>query len=226
MGFNNKVSVEEKVKYINEYLKGEITIMAIASVTDCHRGEVMKWVNRYQALGVEGLQPKKRLYTKELKDQVAREYLEGKGSYEVLSNKYDLSSSSVVMDWVKKYQSKEGNLGFNPEKKKEYPKKKLTIEDKREIVKYYFDNGKSLIKTSNYFQIYYHQIDYVIKGYAKHGEQYIINAIKRNHKMNENEKLKKENQLLKIEIEILKKKNQIEEEMISAERGKKCITKQ
>lgn len=218
-----RINMEVRIMHVREYLRGNMTAIEIAEKLDTHRAEVMRWINRYKALGEAGFQPSTRSYPKELKDKIAREYLEGQGSYETLANKYDLSCVTILREWVRKYQGKIGNQGYMKDQKAKHPWKKLNNGEKKEIVDHCLENNKKYNLTSKKYRISYQQVVYLVKRYLEHGCQGLSQKRYNKNDLNENEKLKREIEKLNIELEIIKKKNEIEGKMLLAKRGKKPV---
>ena len=54
------------------------------------RRHILEWANQYKALGEKVFEEKStnKAYTKEFKEQVIKEYLEGRDSFEDLANKH------------------------------------------------------------------------------------------------------------------------------------------
>ena len=71
-------------------------------------------------------------YSFEFKKQIVQEYLEGRGGYTYLSNKYGLSTSTLLKYWVKAYREM-GNEGLLRSRKKQ----KYTFEFKLHVVESY-----------------------------------------------------------------------------------------
>ncbi|MEG0274797.1 MAG: transposase, partial [Longicatena sp.] len=79
MSRNEKVSYEEKVKACEDYLNGTTRISEIVQSLGVNKVTVSDWINKYRDIGKEALitSNKNKTYTKEFKEQVVIEYLDG-----------------------------------------------------------------------------------------------------------------------------------------------------
>ena len=118
MGRKAKYSKELKLEIVKRYLKGE-TVSYLANlynVSNNHGTPILKWVHKYEVLGETAFEESSnnKSYSKKFKLQVIQDYLEGKDSYEGLTNKYNILSSSIVTKWVKKYNDGIEIKDYNP----------------------------------------------------------------------------------------------------------------
>ncbi|MFQ8998600.1 transposase [Allofournierella massiliensis] len=68
MSYKQKLSVEEKVQIVQEYLKGRIGMNEAARRSGVRRQSFNGWVRNYEADGVDAFLPhKNRIYSPELK---------------------------------------------------------------------------------------------------------------------------------------------------------------
>ncbi|MFQ8998693.1 transposase [Allofournierella massiliensis] len=71
MSYKQKLSVEEKVQIVQEYLKGRIGMNEAARRSGVRRQSFNGWVRNYEADGVDAFLPhKNRIYSPELKGQL------------------------------------------------------------------------------------------------------------------------------------------------------------
>ena len=93
MGRKAKISYEIKFKFIEEYLNGNISQIAIARELGLHPSSIQGWIRKYKAFGPEGLKTIKKNthYSSELKLSAVKDYINGKGSLADISLKYNLS---------------------------------------------------------------------------------------------------------------------------------------
>ena len=94
MGRKAKYSKELKLEIVKRYLKGE-TVSYLANlynVSNNHGIPILEWVHKYEVLGETAFEESStnKSYSKKLKLQVIQDYLEGKDSYEGLTNKYNI----------------------------------------------------------------------------------------------------------------------------------------
>lgn len=140
MGRKAKYSKEFKLEIVKRYLKGEgISYLAnIYNIPNNHGMPILEWTHKYNELGESAFNESStnKLYSKEFKESVIHEYLEGKDSLEGLANKYNISNESVVRKWVKKYNEGMEIKDYDP-KGDVYTMKsrKTTLEERLEIEK-------------------------------------------------------------------------------------------
>ena len=110
MGRTAKYTYEQKLQACKDYLSGTKSILEIAR--ELHMGkygksQVQRWVYAYQKNGSEALLPSRhnQRYSKEFKEQVVQEYLNGLGSLLDLTNKHHIRSAGQIKQWIKKYNS-------------------------------------------------------------------------------------------------------------------------
>lgn len=76
MQYKQKLSVEQKVEIVQEYLKGRISMNEAARRSGVRRQSLDGWVRNYEADGVDAFLPhKNRIYSPELKKAAVEEYL-------------------------------------------------------------------------------------------------------------------------------------------------------
>ena len=105
-----KYTKEVKLKASKDYLSGKVSAKEIArSLGMSKRGDeiVRYWARQYEMNGdkIFDDKPKNKSYSKEFKEKVVKEYLDGKGSSRYLAAKFGIPSESSVLSWVKKYNS-------------------------------------------------------------------------------------------------------------------------
>ena len=229
MGRKAKYSKELKLEIVKRYLKGE-TVSYLANlynVSNNHGMPILEWVRKYNKLGESGFDEysTNKTYSKELKEQVIKEYLEGKGSFEYISNKYNIRSKTIVMGWVKKYNEGIEIKDYNP-KGDVYTMKsrKTTVEERLEIVNYALAN--SVKDAADKYTVPYMNIYQWVKKYNEYGEDGLkdkrgrpsSNEPKKELTLEEKqaieiEKLKRELERERMVNEVLKKNLEIRQKM-------------
>ena len=246
MGRKPKYSKELKLKIVTRYLKGE---SAVALANEYHLSEkhgddyVYDWVKKYSVLGKRAFDYSisNRHYSKELKLQVIGDYLNGVDSLDGLTNKYNISSTSIVINWIKKYNRGIEIKDYDP-KGDVYTMKsrKTTIEERLEIVNYVLSHDNDYKGAADKYSVPYANVFNWVKKYNERGENGLSDSRGRpssketKHELTdiekkdiEIEKLKKELERSKMVIEVLKKNIEIQERMERDSRllGKKTNTK-
>ena len=245
MGRKAKYSKELKLKIVKRYLKGESAYALANKYGMTKRGAalIMKWINKYKILGEKTFDSSSsnKAYSKELKQQVINDYLNGIDSLEGIANKYNISCDTIVKRWVKKYNEGIEIKDYDP-KGDVYTMKsrKTTLEERLEIVNYVLANNNDYKGAADKYSVPYANVYNWVKKYNESGEDGLSDSRGRpsskepKHELSdiekkdiEIEKLKKELERSKMVIEVLKKNIEIQERMERDSRllGKKTNTK-
>ena len=242
MGRTSRFSKELKLEIVKRYLNGESRI-ALANEYNCAKSIITKWGNKYKSLGESAFEisSTNKAYSKEFKEQVIKEYLEGKDSLEGLANKYNISSDEIVRQWILKYNSGIEIKDYNP-KGDVYTMKsrKTTLEERLEIVNYVIANSNDYKSAADKYTVPYASVYQWVKKYNELGEDGLkdsrgrpsSNEPKKELTLEEKqaleiEKLKRELEREKMVVEVLKKNLEIRQKMEQDSRtlGKKTNTK-
>ena len=243
MGRKAKYSKELKLEIVKQYLKGE-TVSYLANlynVSNNHGIPILEWVHKYEVLGETAFEESStnKSYSKKFKLQVIQDYLEGKDSYEGLTNKYNILSSSIVTKWVKKYNDGIEIKDYNP-KGDVYTMKSrnTTVEERLEIVNYALAN--SVKDAADKYTVPYMNVYQWVKKFNEHGKDGLkdkrgrpsSNEPKKELTTEEKqaieiENLKRELERERMVNEVLKKNLEIRQKMEKDSRllGKKINTK-
>ena len=231
MGRKAKYSKEFKLEIVKRYLKGEgISYLAnIYNIPNNHGIPILEWTHKYNELGVSAFNESStnKSYSKEFKESVIHEYLEGKDSLEGLANKYNISNESVVRKWVKKYNEGIEIKDYDP-KGDVYTMKsrKTTFKERLEIVNYVLDNEFDYKGAADKYSVPYASVYNWVKKYNECGEDGLkdnrgrpsSNCFTKELTLEEKqaleiEKLKNELKRKDMVIEVLKKNIEIQERM-------------
>ena len=245
MGRKAKYSKELKLEIVKRYLKGE-SASALANeygMSYSMRREIMKWVRRYESNGESSFDNPSvnNSYSKELKQQVINDYLNGVDSLEGLSIKYDISTHEIVRQWIIKYNKGIEIKDYDP-KGDVYTMKsrKTTLEERLEIVNYVLANNNDFKGAADKYSVPYANVYNWVKKYNELGEDGLSDSRGRpsskepKHELTdiekkdiEIEKLRQELKRKDMVIEVLKKNIEIQERMERDSRllGKKTNTK-
>lgn len=221
MGRKAKYSPEQKVQACIDYVSGKKSAKQIAGELMMGKGgenRIRLWAKRYSVHGVSCFEEKKynQSYSREFKEKIVKEYLNGEGSIDNLTAKYNLPSDSILCSWIKKYNSHIELKDYNP-KPEIYMAEKLktTLEERIEIVKYCLKHNRDIKGTAAHYGCKYAQLYQWVTKYKKFGEEGLID--KRGKRKNEEElselekakrriaQLERQNKELKDSYEILKK---------------------
>ena len=102
-----KYSLELKLKIVQDYLKGSGGYGYLAvkyGIND--KGQVKKWINAYEKLGVDGLKRsrKRTKYSFEYKLHVVELYLSNEVSYQELALQEGINNPAILVKWVNDFR--------------------------------------------------------------------------------------------------------------------------
>jgi len=239
MGRKRKFTQEIMLQAINDYKLGRKSITQISNDLECSEISIRSWVQTHDSFGEAALleSNRNRAYTKEFKMQVISDYLSGKGSAAYLSNKYNISSSSIVTNWLFNYNNGIEIKDYNP-KHEVYTMKarKTTLDERIEIVEYCIASNLCYKMAADKYRVPYSLVYQWVHRYLKEGnvglgyskkgphKKVIVPASYQERLQLENERLKRELERKKLEIEILKKKQFFAERLYSPKSSKKNRT--
>ena len=205
MGRKSKFSFETKIDIVKRCLKGETTANHEAMILGINKSRVLEWIALYQSLGNSGLisSSKNTHYTQLTKKNAVLDYLNGKGSYSDICKKYKIRSSTQLRNWIKKYNGHEklktsGTGGYTSMTKG----RKTTYEERIEIVEYCIEQQNNYAETAEMFQVSYQQVYTWVKKHKISGVDGLLDQRGRTkpvEEMSELERLQAENRLLKAE---------------------------
>jgi transposase-like protein len=218
-----RLPVEEKVRIVEDYLAGKLGFRSTCKTMGIGQTTLKLWIRLYKMRGVEGLQPtaKERKYSSALKEIVVKEYLAGSISLEGLCRKYDITHSQIVRKWIKKYNCCERFRTPNSGSEIYMAKgRTTTLNERIEIVSYCIENGKDYGKAVDKYQVSYQQIYCWVSKYEETGVNGLTDRRGKRkpfEEMSEVERLRAEFKILKaenrrkdMEIDILKKVQEVE----------------
>ena len=184
---------------------------------------------------------RKAKYSKELKIEIIKRYLNGESATS-LANKYNISTAEIVRKWLLKYNEGIEIKDYDP-KGDVYTMKarKTTFEERLEIVNYVLTNDNDYKGAADKYSVPYASVYQWVLKYSKYGEDGLKDRRGRpsskepqreltneDKQAIEIEKLKRELERSKMVIEVLKKNIEIQERMERDSRKsyKKTNTKQ
>lgn len=170
-------------------------------------------------------------FSSELRQKVVLEYLTGGGGTRELAKKYGIGSHQTILDWVNRYKEYGGNA-FDIRS----PKYVYDGNFKLEVLEWMKSNRASLPETALHFDIsspstiwsWQQKWEeegasalFKRRGRAKHMTTSPNNKQEKKEEPSELEKLKRENRLLRIEIEYLKKLDALMQEPQNTDKSKR-----
>lgn len=228
MSKREKCTYEEKIKAVEDYLNGvrsQKQIAADLGLGKRGRSTVGRWVRRYQTAGPDALLPSihNNSYSKDFKEQVVREYLEGKGSTDELAIKYGIPNHSTVLDWISIYNGHK-ELKATPSASEVYmakSKRKISVEERLEVVQYCIDHDLDYIGSAAKYELTYSQVYSWVKKYKAEGKTGLSDRRgrrKSEDEIDETEKLRQRIQVLERELEDERIKNELLKKVQEVER--------
>lgn len=224
MGRKSKHTTEEKIQIVLDYKNGIQGTNQICNNKNISRQTLYKWVYIYEKHGEMGFASKRRnsSYSKEFKEKIVEEYIDGKGSLMDLCKKYNLPAHSMIQNWLKSYNSHEELKDYNPKGDIYMTKsRKTTLEERIEIVQYCLDHEKEYKLAAEYFNVSYTQVYQWVKKYLELGEEGLTDK-RGKHKvetqLSELERLQLENERLKRQLELKERENIILKKLKEVER--------
>ena len=223
MGQKSKFSKDEKLQYVLRCTEGRDSINHTAGLIGLNIETLRQWIMIYQSLGIDGLSnsSKNSSYSALLKELAVTDYLAGVGSHMEICKKYGIKSTRQLRSWILKYNSHEklktsGTGGTAIMTKG----RKTTFDERIEIVKYCIEHQNNYAEAAQKFQVSYQQIYTWTNKYENSGVEALQDRRgkkKAADEMSELEKLKAQNKLLEaqnsrqqMEIDFLKKLDEIE----------------
>jgi transposase-like protein len=223
MGRKSKYSLDEKLHAIRYCLEGKGTANYYEKMSGISKSTIRDWIRNYQSAGIEGIidAPSHSRHTAEKKTAAVKDYLAGDGSYHDICKKYSIRSTCQLRHWVLKYNGHKELKATGTGGAFDMTKgRKTTLAERVEIVEYCISCGMNYAEAASKYQVSYQQVYLWTKKYDSKGTDGLLdNRGKRNvgETMSEMEKLRAENKFLRaekkramIEIEFLKKVEEVE----------------
>ena len=223
MGRKSKYSKEIKLSIVKRYLAGEGSIVSLAREINSDESVVWGWVKKYQSFGENTFNRsyKNASYTKDIKEQVVLDYLNGGGSYNDLAIKYHIPSRETLRKWVNDYNSHIELKDYIPAGEDIYMAKsrKVNKEERIKIVKYCLEHDMDYKTTAKLFETTYANVFNWVKKYKEKGEDGLgdkrgcrkgdeevdeVTLLKRQLKQKEHEL-----EMAQLELKLLKKLEEI-----------------
>ena len=148
--------------------------------------------------------------------------LSGEGSIDDIVAKYNISSREVLRNWIIRYNANRELKDYCPEREVYMAdaRRKTTIEERKEIVKYCIEHGRDYKGTASVYNVSYSQVYSWVKKYDVNGEEGLTDRRgrhKTDDEVDELERLRRENARLKRQLqekdmlaELLKKVQEFE----------------
>ncbi len=223
MGRKFRVSYEERLDVVERYLRHECSMNDLSKQLKVDNATVRRWIRRYRSFGSEGLQDSTRnqSYSSMLKEAAVLDYLSGNNSQMELCGKYGMKSTTQLRNWISKYNGhdelKSSGTGGGPIMTQG---RKTSYEERVEIVRYCIEQQNNYAEASRKYHVSYQQVYSWTTKFETQGVEALQDKRGKRkplEKMSELEKLQVENRLLEaknksqqMEIDFLKKLEEIE----------------
>ena len=218
-----KISAETKIECAKLVASGKIGAKALAHQRNFNQQRVRYWVALYKAHGETAFinHGINKVYPMELKLQAVNDYLNGKGSYETISAEYGLRAEEQLRQWVKMYNNGEDFSHKMSGGSRMTTSRKTTKEERFQIVKECIANGCNYGESAIKYNVSYQQVYGWVKRFKELGEAGLEDRRGRRkadqeprseiEKLQiENERLKHELYMMKMERDLLKKVKELE----------------
>lgn len=205
---STKHTIEERYEAVTKYLSGEYSIHILCKEYGISDNTLSCWIRKYKTGGLDGLKESRtwKRYSPELKLNAVLDYL--KNGYSLLKccDKYDISTTNVLRQWIRLYTSGKSfkTTGGHTKMKRG---RKTTFKERLEIVQYALANDKDYQKAIDKYNISYSQVYSWVRKFEKDGEAALQDKRGKTVKDREFETLS-ETERLKLEILRLKERNE------------------
>lgn len=222
MGQRSKYSPEEKIRWVTEIDEGKFSATELARKLEIATTTVDNWVRNYHVIGKGAFTATGRTKRSGAeKEEAVADYLAGKGSLADICKKYRISDKHTLRRWIAKYNGHEELKSTNSAGGQIMTKGRKTTRDERvKIVEDCIANNNNYNETAEKYQVSYQQVYTWVHKYQDKGVEALEDRRgkrKDEDSMTELEKLKAENRLLKaekkqqqMELDFLKKLEEIE----------------
>lgn len=222
-----KYDKDFKIKLVKEHNENGVSFWKLSKIYGVEASIIRRWGHIYDSLGEDGLEKHNSdlcNYSAEFKQMVVNEYLEGKITIQDLALKHKVLAPSTVRSWIKQYNNHEELTDSRKEgiylMVKNTARKNTTLEERIKIVEECINCGYDYAAIAQKYGCSYNQVYSWVRKYNAKGVDGLIDRRGKGkpvEELSETEKLKIENRLLKaqtkqqqMEIDFLKKLEEIE----------------
>ena len=227
MSRRSKLTDEERISAVQEYLNGEGSYRSIARKYGVDHKLLRVLVGRAQTEGIESIKIRhvNRKYTVETKLAAVQEYLAGKGSQLDICKKYHITDNNLLIQWIKCYNN---GKDFKKERRRSErgitmkKGRKTTQEERVEIVAFCIENGKDYGLTMEKYGVSYQQIYLWVRKYEEKGIDGLIDRrgkAKPEEELTEADRLRMENKILQAKLKDKEMELKLVKKLIELEGG-------
>jgi transposase-like protein len=220
---NNKYSKDEKLAILAWYHAGN-TLVATCEKYKVSHASILKWQRMVQSGHPEHLEPARRQknYSAAFKHAAIAAYYNGEGTVREIAWRIGLRTPDNLYAWLKKYTEGEVITSSSGGQKYMEGRRKTTIEERLEIVKFCLDNNRDYKMTAKRYLVSYNQVYRWVRSYEEKGAKGLEDRrgkAKQEHDLTEEDclrrelqKVKREKRELEVEVALLKKLEELERE--------------
>ena len=238
MPHKEKVSIALKIDACKKYLANDVSVANIANTLKVDHKTVRGWICQYQSEGEAGLKPQKnnRVYPPELKLAAVNDYLQGNDSLFGICKKYQIHADAQLRHWLKQYNEHDEFKLRSGGSRIMLKARKMTRSERVEIVEYCLAHDMNYGEAALKYQVSYQQVYQWTKKYLQMGNAGLED--RRGHRAGtlpgrtpqeelqaEVAQLKHKNWMLQMEVDVLKKLEELERRDALASRVKNENTK-
>jgi transposase-like protein len=220
----NKIPADVRLHYAKLCFEEKMSRAEVAETLGIDVSAVKWWIYQYQEQGEKHFKEYERIaiYSAELKRDAVLSYLNGEGSYKLIAARYGLRNVMQLKTWVKMYND---GKDFSQRKMSGGSRMKTTRattkEERSQIVRECIANGCNYGECAIKYNVSYQQVYTWVKRFKELGEAGLEDRRGRRkvdqeprseiEKLQiENERLKHELYMMKMERDLLKKVKELE----------------
>ncbi|WP_419892073.1 helix-turn-helix domain-containing protein [Paenibacillus xylanexedens] len=227
MSKRSPVSFEIKLHIVQRCLELHSNPNVEAKHIGVSKNSVKDWIRKYRAHGLDGLKESKtwKSYSAELRLDAIKGVLSGQLSLSAATEKYEISSKSVLSKWITNYtqeiECKPARKGKGRSPMNEG--RKTTTQERIEIVQYTIANDLNYSKAIEKFGVSYSQVYAWVRKYQAGQEEALQDRRGRKKpvdELDEQERLKLRIKELEARNEYLEMENAFAKKLAEIERRK------
>ena len=218
-----KIPYAEKLKYAKLCYEGKLSYAEAGRQLGVKGYRVTEWTHLYEDQGEQAFLDtgSNTVYSDELKLKAVQSYLNGEGSLSRVSAKYGVRNPIQLRTWIKMYNSGKDFSHKMSGGSRMTTSRKTTKDERIQIVKECLANGCNYGETAIKYSVSYQQVYGWVKRYKELGEAGLEDR-RGKRKVDqeprseieklqiENERLKHELYMMKMERDLLKKVKELE----------------
>lgn len=215
-----KMSSEQRAVAVRRHFEGGESFSKIAKSLNVSPCTIRELCRNYESFGVDAFKTNRHeIYADDFKKEVVEYFLSEKASISEVCKKFAIPSTRTLKNWILLYNGH--SLKVYPRGKSTMTKgRKTTQEERIRIVEECLKNGANYEATAKKHGVSYNQVYQWVRKYNERGVDGLIDRrgrTKSESEMNDIERLKAENRLLRAQLErkelenkFLKKLDEIE----------------